>query len=51
MLRRKAAAEGLPEQKILDLSLYVLAAAILGAKGLLVVVEWRHYLSNPRDLI
>jgi phosphatidylglycerol---prolipoprotein diacylglyceryl transferase len=51
VLRRKAAAEGLPEQKILDLSLYVLAAAILGAKGLLVVVEWRHYLSNPRDLI
>lgn len=50
-LRRKAAAEGLPEQKILDLSLYVLAAAILGAKALLVLVEWRRYLANPRDLV
>jgi len=44
-------AEGLPEQKIMDLSLYVLASAILGAKALLVIVEWRHYLGRPRDLI
>jgi phosphatidylglycerol:prolipoprotein diacylglycerol transferase len=50
-LRRKAIAEGLPEQKILDFSLYVLASAILGAKLLLVIVEWRHYLSNPRELV
>ncbi len=39
LLRRKAVSEGLPEQKILDLSLYALAAAILGAKLLLVVVD------------
>lgn len=32
-------AEGLPEQKILDLSLYILASAILGAKLLLVAVD------------
>lgn len=51
MLRRKARAEGLPEQKIFDLSLYVLAAAILGAKVLLVIVEWRHYAESPRDLV
>jgi phosphatidylglycerol:prolipoprotein diacylglycerol transferase len=51
MLRRKARAEGLPEQKIFDFSLYVLAAAILGAKALLVIVEWRHYVSNPRSLV
>jgi phosphatidylglycerol:prolipoprotein diacylglycerol transferase len=51
MLRRKAMAEGLPEGKILDLSLYILAAAILGAKALLLIVEWRHYTSNPRDLL
>jgi phosphatidylglycerol:prolipoprotein diacylglycerol transferase len=51
LLRRKAIAEGLPEQKILDLSLYILAAAILGAKLLLIVVEWRHYFSQPRDTI
>jgi len=51
MLRRKARAEGLPEQKIFDFSLYVLAAAILGAKALLVIVEWRHYLRDPRNLV
>ncbi len=33
MLRRKARDEGLPEQKIFDFSLYVLAAAILGSEG------------------
>lgn len=51
LLRRKARAEGLPEQKIFDFSLYVLAAAILGAKALLVIVEWRRYASNPRTLV
>ncbi|MGH9369061.1 MAG: prolipoprotein diacylglyceryl transferase [Thermoanaerobaculia bacterium] len=50
-LRRKAIAEGLPEQKILDFSLYVLASAILGAKLLLVLVEWRHYLDRPGELV
>jgi len=51
MLRRKARDEGLPEQKIFDFSLYILAAAILGAKLLLVIVEWRHYVENPRSLV
>src|SRR6185295_5325076 len=51
LLRRKARDEGLPEQKIFDFSLYVLAAAILGAKALLVIVEWKHYASNPRSLV
>ncbi|HYR46255.1 MAG TPA: prolipoprotein diacylglyceryl transferase [Thermoanaerobaculia bacterium] len=51
LLRRKALAAGLPEQKIFDFSLYVLASAILGAKLLLVVVEWRRYVSHPADLI
>jgi phosphatidylglycerol:prolipoprotein diacylglycerol transferase len=50
-LRCKAIAEGLPEQKILDFSLYVLASAILGAKALLVIVDWRHYLERPGDLV
>ena len=51
LLRRRALREGLPEAKIFDLSLYILAAAILGAKLLLVAVEWRHYLARPRDLV
>ena len=51
LLRRKAIAAGLPEQKILDFSLYLLAAAILGAKAMLILVEWRRYSSHPADLI
>ena len=51
LLRRKALREDLPEQKILDLSLYILASAILGAKLLLVAVEWRRYAANPKDLV
>ena len=51
LLRRKAKSEGLPEGKILDFSLYILASAIIGAKLMLILVEWRHYTENPRDLI
>jgi len=51
LLRRKAIAAGLPEQKILDLSLYILAAAIVGAKLLLILVDWRDYVENPRHLV
>ena len=51
LLRRKALAEGIPEQKILDFSLSILASAIIGAKALLVIVEWRHYAAHPRDLV
>ena len=50
-LRRKALAAGLPEQKVFDFSLAILASAILGAKLLLVVVEWRHYVEKPGDLM
>jgi phosphatidylglycerol:prolipoprotein diacylglycerol transferase len=50
-LRKKALAEGLPEQKVFDLSIAILATAILGAKLLLVVVEWKHYLASPKDLL
>ncbi|MFN2386542.1 MAG: prolipoprotein diacylglyceryl transferase [Thermoanaerobaculia bacterium] len=51
LLRRKAKAEGLPEGKILDFSLYILASAIVGAKLMLILVEWRHYSENPGDLV
>lgn len=50
-MRRKALAAGLPDQKVLDLSLYILASAILGAKLLLIAVEWKRYLANPKDLV
>ena len=51
LLRSKALHDGLPEQKVLDLCLYILASAILGAKLLLVAVEWRRYMAHPADLV
>jgi phosphatidylglycerol---prolipoprotein diacylglyceryl transferase len=39
LLRKKAVAAGLPDQKVFDLSLYILASAIVGAKLLLVIVD------------
>src|ERR1700674_1006925 len=50
-LRRKALAAGLPEQKVFDFSLAILASAVLGAKALLVAVEWKHYVERPADLV
>jgi phosphatidylglycerol:prolipoprotein diacylglycerol transferase len=50
-MRRKALAAGLPDQKVLDLCLYILASAILGAKALLIAVEWKRYAANPKDLV
>ena len=35
----------------MDLSLYILASAILGAKLLLIAVEWRRYAAHPADLV
>ncbi len=48
MLTRKADREGLPKNEIADLSIAILAAAILGSKLLLAIVDFRDYLSDPR---
>lgn len=50
-LRRRALAEGLPEQKIFDLSIAILASAILGAKVLLVITDWKVYWHEPKELV
>lgn len=41
---------GLDPGRITDLSVYVLIAGLLGAKVLLLVVEWEHYSRNLREL-
>jgi phosphatidylglycerol---prolipoprotein diacylglyceryl transferase len=48
-LGRKAARENLPKERIFDLSLYILASAIIGAKLLLAIVDFREYLEDPRN--
>jgi phosphatidylglycerol:prolipoprotein diacylglycerol transferase len=50
-LRRRADTAGLDGQRIVDIALWVVIWALIGAKGLLVLVELPRYLSNPGELI
>ena len=45
----KAKEEGLDPQKILDLCFYVMISALVGARLLYVVVEYRYFLTNPLE--
>ncbi|HET7293797.1 MAG TPA: prolipoprotein diacylglyceryl transferase [Vicinamibacteria bacterium] len=47
---RLARREGLDATRVTDLGVYVLIAGLLGAKLMLVVVEWGHYSLNPREI-
>lgn len=42
---------GIKSEAILDLALYVIIAAIIGARGLYVLGEWETYRANPLDII
>lgn len=48
---RRATQEGLPPGQILDLSVWLLVASIVGAKLLLVIVDWRQYAAQPELLL
>lgn len=43
---RQARREGLPPERVTDLAIYVLIAGLVGAKLLLVVVDWDYYSRN-----
>lgn len=43
--------EGIETQHTLDLGLYILISALLGAKLLLLLVDWDHYSQNPTSLL
>lgn len=47
---RQGKDEGLDPQKILDLCFYILISAILGARALYIVVEYRYFLANPLEI-
>ena len=49
LLTRKAEKEGLPKNEISDLSIAILAAAIIGAKVLLAIVDFKDYVANPAN--
>jgi phosphatidylglycerol---prolipoprotein diacylglyceryl transferase len=48
---RQAKAAGLDSARVTDMAVYVLIAGLVGAKILLVIVEWNYYSRNPRELL
>ncbi len=47
---RQAKKAGLDSNRITDMAVWVLIAGLLGAKLLLVVVDWRYFTANPGEL-
>lgn len=50
-IKRRAEGAGLDAARVVDFALWLVIWALLGAKLLLVVVEWRRYLADPAQLI
>src|SRR3954469_17181149 len=48
---RRARARGLDPQRIMDLGIWIIVSALIGAKLLLLVVDFRQYTGNARDLL
>jgi phosphatidylglycerol:prolipoprotein diacylglycerol transferase len=48
---RQAKRVGLDAGKVVDMAVWVLIAGLVGAKLLLVVVEWAYFARNPRDVL
>jgi phosphatidylglycerol:prolipoprotein diacylglycerol transferase len=48
---RRAKARGLDHARVLDLGIYIIVSALVGAKLLLVLTDIRLYVSNPAELL
>jgi phosphatidylglycerol:prolipoprotein diacylglycerol transferase len=48
---RQARKEGLSQERVTDLAVYLLIAGLLGAKLLLLATDWFYYSNNPRQLL
>jgi len=48
---RQAKRAGLDSNRVTDMAVWVLIAGLVGAKLLLVAVDWRYFGSNPRELL
>jgi phosphatidylglycerol:prolipoprotein diacylglycerol transferase len=47
----RARHRGLPGPRVMDLGIWIIVSALLGAKLLLLLVDARQFASNPRDLL
>lgn len=48
---RRARARGLNGDRVMDLGIWIIAAALIGAKLLLLVVDFKYYSQNPAELL
>ena len=51
LARRRAAARGLDPNRILDLGIYIIVAALVGAKALLLVVDFDTFRASPAEML
>ena len=51
LARVRAAKRGLDGNRILDLGIYILISALVGAKLLLLVTDWSSFKADPRELL
>ena len=47
----RAKARGLDQTRVLDLGIYIIISALVGAKLLLLITDFRTFTSNPRELL
>src|SRR3979490_1653671 len=47
----RAKARGLDANRVLDLGIYIIISALIGAKLLLLVTDFRTFTANPRELL
>jgi phosphatidylglycerol:prolipoprotein diacylglycerol transferase len=47
----RAKAQGLDANRVLDLGIYIIISALIGAKLLLLVTDFRTFTANPRELL
>jgi phosphatidylglycerol:prolipoprotein diacylglycerol transferase len=51
LARVRAARRGLDANRILDLGIYIIISALLGAKLLLLITDWSSFKTDPRELL
>jgi len=51
LARVRAAKRGLDANRILDLGIYIIISALIGAKLLLLVTDWSSFKADPRELL